>query len=157
MWNTGERVMFFLQRENGYLRTTCDQYKSCTITVLSGAHPSFRANSPEAGIIDLLLTRGQGVADSQFVGAIENFHAFYIDPNYVVGRLRRLIAEETGPVAQAACKKLQATLNSNCVPAPWNIGPWAIPCNERGKTKLPCAPGCCQFGEKPPLHNEGQE
>lgn len=138
-WNVGDRMMFFLQQENGYLRTICDHYKGCTMEVFSGAHRGFRAGKIGDAIIDLLLTRGEGAGDEQMIRAINiSSRAADLDPAYAMRKLRKLAAEETPAVAKAACQKLQLELNAICVPVPWNRGPWAVACNERLKTDTLC-------------------
>ncbi len=148
-WQVGDRVMFFLRCENGYLRTVEDQRSGgTTIRVFSGAHPGFREDIPAHGVIDLLLTRGEGAGDEQMIQAIDGFHVSEVDPEYSVQKLRKLIGEETPPIATAACQKLKSILDM-CFPPPYNAGPWQAPCNDRSKMNLPCPGPCCGYGENP--------
>ena len=83
--------MFFLRRENGYLRTIGDQYFSFTaIQVFNGAHPGFQGGGSPDSVIDFLLTRGEVTGDEQMVLAIrESARVADIDRDYVCGSCSR--------------------------------------------------------------------
>lgn len=69
---TGHSEIFFLQRDNGKLRTICDGWRSCIIWVRTGTHYKSR---PELGpieevLVSVLLSRGDHTTDSQLPDAI---------------------------------------------------------------------------------------
>ena len=74
--------------------------------------------------------------------------SFDLDQNYCVEKLRKLIANETPPVATAACKRLQQIMD-DCTEPP-NFGPFAASCNERANMTFPCPGRCCQYPQKHP-------
>lgn len=136
-WRMGDRVMFFLLRENGHLRAACDQHSDCTINVLSGAHRGYRPQSTDVttSIIDILLTRGQGATDRQMVKAIDDFHLYSMNAEYAIGALQKLAGQETPVVSKAARQKLDEELSTNCTQPPGCGGnPWDVPCNTYRKT-----------------------
>ncbi|HEX4230471.1 MAG TPA: hypothetical protein VHZ07_17480 [Bryobacteraceae bacterium] len=149
IWTMGDRMMFFLRHEDGYLRTIGDQRSGATtIQVFSGAHPGLRTGDPATLILDTLLSRGQGARDEQMIRAIQRAPA-NIAPEYYVRKLRALIAEETPAVAGAACEALKTRLDE-CAPSPWNFGAWQVPCNDRANMNLPCPGPCCGYGKTSP-------
>lgn len=143
-WKVGDRVMFFLRRENGYLRTIGDQYfNSTAVQVFSGTHPEFRGSGAPNSVIDLLLTPGQGVGDEQMARAIqESARVADLDRDYAIRKLQPLIERGTPVVAMAACQELKTLLES-CAQTNCSLGFWQIPCNDNAKLNLPCPGPCC--------------
>jgi hypothetical protein len=143
-WKVGDRVMFLLRRENGYLRTIGDQsFNSTAIQVFSGRHPGFRSGSFPDSVINLLLTRGERVGDEQMIRAIqESARVTEIHRDYAIRKLQPLIEHETPAVAAAACKELRALVES-CSQIGCTSGFWQIPCNDNAKLNLPCPGQCC--------------
>jgi len=106
----GHYEIFFLQKDNGHLRTICEDRRTCVYWVRTGAHPDYKPdpNLPiEAVIADLLLTRGPNTNDRQVIDAI--YHAR--NPETPLAPLRRklkeLAAQESLPVRAAAQMKLR--------------------------------------------------
>lgn len=137
-WRMGDRVLFFLLRDHGHLRTACDQYNNCAIDVFSGAHPGYKSpsNDVTASIIDILLTRGQNASDQQMIKAIDDFHLYAMNAEYAMGALQKLAKEETPVVRSAARRKLGQELTDNCTqPTGYVTGPWEVPCLDYRKTR----------------------
>jgi hypothetical protein len=104
-WHIGDREMFFLRWDSGVLRTICDAYAACVISVFSGAHPEFRVAPGRPishAIIDLLLTRGEGCNDDQMVRAIERSDAEHFSKEYTIKKLEELATTETPEVRAKA-------------------------------------------------------
>lgn len=115
-WHVGDREIFFLRRDSGVLRTTCDFLQYCVIPVRTGAHPKFKLDPSKPindSIIDFLLTRGIGASDGDMIQAIEKTPGDNFSKEYWIQKLQQLAAQETPPVRQAACKVL-AVWNRNC-------------------------------------------
>lgn len=143
-WHIGDRVMFFLQRENGYLRTLCDRWRHCTRAVLTGSHLGYRprSNDVTVSIIDILLTRGQGASDQQIAEAIQAFRPSDFNPTYAVQKLQELAQEETPVVREVARQKIEEELTYNCQRPPTYVtGPWEVPCLDYRKTHPYPPPG----------------
>ena len=105
------RRVFWLERDSGVFRTSCDGVDSCTLAINSGTHRGYRlagGKTVEQAIVDLRLTRGEGeVDDKWFAGSIENS----APPDeavrdYYIGKLKALAQTEHGPVRAAAGKVL---------------------------------------------------
>ena len=109
-WQIGDRIMFFLQRENGYLRTVCDQWRGCAPYVYSGSHVGYKPHSNDVteSIIDMFLTRGTGASDQDMLQAIDKFRLYLINADYVIKNLRKLAQNETPPVRKAASDEIGA-------------------------------------------------
>jgi hypothetical protein len=136
-WRAGDRLMFFLQRENGYLRTVCDQWKHCTVNVFSGAHADYqpRSNDVTHAMIDILLTRGRGATDQQMIKAIDAFNMYSMNTDYAIEALEKLAKSETPAVSKAARQQLDQELSMNCTQPPGCGGnPWDVPCVAYRKT-----------------------
>ena len=109
LWSVGVRKLFWLRRDSGVLRTACDASDSCTLFVLSGAHPRYKPNLQqplEYAVVDLLLTRGEGTVDE-----IEFASSIWWVPDqglqhYVVEKLKGLALTEDGFVKTSACQQL---------------------------------------------------
>jgi hypothetical protein len=117
-WHIGDRELFFLQRDTGVLRTICDNYAHCVIPVLSGSHADvqFDASKPiTKRIVDILLTRGEGCTDQDWIKAIEKDgdRAFLFDREYTIKKLQLLSASEMPGVREQSCNVL-ATLGQPC-------------------------------------------
>ena len=109
---TGDREIFFLQRDNGQLRTICDGGHNCVVKVPTGAHPHYkRSDSPTINdaILDILFTRGEGATDQQVLAALR------LNVNFgeqaTVKALERLVKTESPEVATQACLFLEHGFN----------------------------------------------
>jgi hypothetical protein len=110
-WREEDREMFFLQENDGLLRTVCDTYAHCVLPVYSGRHDSAKPNS-EAwigdAIADILLTPGENSTTEEMVQAIAiSAGACYdFSPRRTIGKLTQFV--ETGPlrIRQEACAAL---------------------------------------------------
>jgi hypothetical protein len=117
-WPRGYRRVFWLRRDDGVLRTSCDGRDSCTVIVASGAHPHYVRDSSQTlgrAIADLELTRGDGVVDADFAKQIEEGTGTDgVPKEYLFERLRSLAATEVPVVRAAACRVL-ASYRQRCV------------------------------------------
>lgn len=103
------RRVLWLRRDSGVLRTACDGWDYCTMPANSGAHPSYRPdpNKPLGyALADMLLTRGEGVTDTEFAAQVDWGAPSTIPEAYVVEKLQHLAATESPVVRAAACKQL---------------------------------------------------
>ena len=83
------RRVFWLERDSGVFRTSCDGVDSCTLAINSGTHRGYRlagGKTVEQAIVDLSLTRGESeVDDKWFAGSIrgappdESVRDYYIE------------------------------------------------------------------------------
>ncbi len=106
-WRMGDRLIFFLRRDSGVLRTVIDTWASPTVPVLTGEHPGYRprtGESVEDSIVDILLDRGQHCGDECEAAAVSHFALEYFDLAYAVQKLRQ-IGVGRGPEAAAAAKE----------------------------------------------------
>jgi hypothetical protein len=118
-WHLGDRIVFFLRREDGVLRTTCDFRRYCALQVYSGAHPEFRpdASKPLAdNLVDLLLTRGERCTDKQMADAILKSRTPEISEAYAYQQLSQLAIKGPLEITRAACEMLSVA-NRKCPPA----------------------------------------
>jgi hypothetical protein len=109
--------IFYLQKEAGVWRTSCDYYAHCADLVLTGAHPHFRRNPARPiadDILDLLFTRedGAGVSDGTMVDAIggkRNYGRHWADERMddFVKLLEKTVQTESPTVPTAACEQLR--------------------------------------------------
>jgi hypothetical protein len=110
-WQVGQREMLFLQANNGYLRTVCDTYAHCAIQVLSGSHSSLSGPGTWIGqkIVDVLLTRGEGVTDEAFAQAVNRSSgaAYDFDRMHTMEVLRQNAASDKPAIRDAALAALQ--------------------------------------------------
>lgn len=103
------RRVFWLKSDSGVLRTACDGWDYCTMSVASGAHPNYR---PDAGkllgqaLADILFTRGEGATDAEFAAQLEYGATSTIPETYLVEKLQHLAATEVPIVRAAACELL---------------------------------------------------
>lgn len=108
LWAKGSRRIWWLRRDGGVLRTTCDGVDGCTLSLASGAHPGYRmaaGQSIDSAVVELRMTRGKGPVREIAFGTIimEGPRADVPEP-FVIGFLRRLVETEKGVVHQAACE-----------------------------------------------------
>ena len=106
-WRIGDRLIFFLRRDSGVLRTVIDTWALPTVPVLTGGHPGYRprtGESVEDSVIDILLDRGQHCGDECEAAAVSHFGLDYFDLAYAVEKLRQ-IGVGRGPEAAAAAKE----------------------------------------------------
>lgn len=72
----GHSELFFLQPDNGRLRTICDGSRSCIIWVRTESHYHFHVDASQSireALVDLLLSRGDHTTDEQMLDAM--YHA----------------------------------------------------------------------------------
>ncbi len=108
----GDREIFFLQRDNGQLRTICDGGHNCVVKVRTGAHRHYkRADSPTINdaIEDILLTRGDDATDQQLLAALRFNRNFGEQAR--IRALERLVKTESPEVAKDACLSLEHSFN----------------------------------------------
>ncbi len=110
LWKVGGRRVLWLRKDSGVLRTACDGWDGCTMSVQSGAHVNYRPGPEkpiEYALADLLLTRGEGTVDNMgFASEIERGVPDQGLQGYVVVKLRHLALSEHGDIKSAACKLL---------------------------------------------------
>jgi hypothetical protein len=105
MWSVGNRRIFWVRRDAGVLRTTCDGWDGCTYGVYSGAHPHLNVDPRkplDKALADIALTRGEGRTDeAKFAGAIDRGGPSSEDYNIVA--YRDLALSERFAIREAAC------------------------------------------------------
>jgi len=109
-WQIGDRLIFFLQRDSGVLRTVIDTWAVAAVPVPTGAHPSYRPGSGETtvdSVIDILLDKGEGCDDKQFAFAVSSFSKDFWDLPYTVQKLRQIADGPDIAAAQAAKNELE--------------------------------------------------
>jgi hypothetical protein len=107
LWSLGDRHVFYVRPDSGVLRLACDIVDHCTIIVRSGAHPSYKSDPTipvNEAVTDILLTRGEGVTDEQFITALKYGGPAPVD--YIVDKLNRIASSEDIRLRTAACKQL---------------------------------------------------
>ena len=110
-WHIGDREIFFLRRDSGVLRTICDYMHFCVVPVMTGSHPGFKLDlsKPVAyGIVDLLLTKGQGISDAEMANAIVKSPADSFSKDYTLQKLQQLTLSGSPEIHNAACEMLAA-------------------------------------------------
>jgi hypothetical protein len=117
-WHIGDRELFFLQQDTNVLRTVCDSYAHCVVPVLSGSHADLKPDPSKPiteRIVDLLLTRGEGCSERDWLNAIEKDgdRARLFDMEYTIKKLQLLSASEMPGVRKQSCGVL-ATLGKTC-------------------------------------------
>jgi hypothetical protein len=120
-----QRYIFYLQKESGIWRTSCDYYEHCADLVLTGGHPHFKRNPARPigdDILDLLFTRedGQGVSDGTMVDAISSRMNYgrrwiYERMDDFVKLLEKTVQTESPAVRTEACEQLR-TYGKPCKP-----------------------------------------
>jgi hypothetical protein len=114
-WQVGGRRVFWLRRDSGVLRTVCDGWDGCTMSVRSGAHPGYRTDpgrSINYALADLRLTRGEGaVNEIGFATDVLNGVPAGVRDDalqaYIVRKLLLLARSNQGAVRSSACESLQ--------------------------------------------------
>jgi hypothetical protein len=108
-WKPGDRMMFFLQKDSGVLRTVCDNYRGCVVPVLTGFHPA-RNGETDLDLVDniqrILLSRGEKCSDEMLIQAMSRPASFEWQQQDLVRALERLAIRETGIVRRGACGEL---------------------------------------------------
>lgn len=108
-WKSGERMMFFLQKDSGVFRTICDNYRDCVVPVLTGFHPAQNGETA-LDLIDkiqrILLSRGEKCSDEMLLRAMSRPASLERQQQDLVRAFERLAIQETGVVRQGACKQL---------------------------------------------------
>jgi len=110
-WHLGDRMIFFLRRDAGVLRTTCDFRDYCVVQVFSGAHPGFKATPDKSlaeNIVDLLLTRGADSSNRQMIKAITKSRVLDFSEGYALRKIEQLVLGGPQEVTNAACDLLSA-------------------------------------------------
>jgi hypothetical protein len=109
-WTVGSRRIFWLRRDSQVLRTACDGWDGCTMSVQSGSHLNYQRDTQkpiEYALADLLLTRGGGTVNE--IGFATEIGRGVPDQElqgYVVEKLRNLALTEHGDVRSSACEML---------------------------------------------------
>jgi hypothetical protein len=109
-WQIGDRLIFFLQRDSGVLRTVIDTWAVAAVPVTTGAHPNYRAKPGESAVdsvIDILLDKGEGCDDKQLAYAVSSFSKDFWDLPYTIEKLRQIADGPYAAAAQAANKELE--------------------------------------------------
>ncbi len=108
-WHVGDRVMFFLRKEAGELRTACDFSDRCAVPVFSGSHPGFEVNPGRPlgySIIDFLLTKGYAIGDEQMIKAVFSDRPSLFSDSYTIEKLKQLSTSGAPEIRKAACESL---------------------------------------------------
>jgi hypothetical protein len=104
------RRILWLCRDGGALRMACDGWDGCTMPVMSGAHPRYRADpqkSLDHALVDILLTRGEGnINNVRFASQILWGTPDQGFQGYVIEKLGHLALTESGDVKSSACPQL---------------------------------------------------
>jgi hypothetical protein len=114
LWTVGSRRIFWLRRDAGVLRTVCDGWDGCTMSVNSGAHLRYRPDPRKSlsyALADLRLTRGEGTVNEIGFASEVSRGVPVGTPDqhleaYVVEKLRLLASTERGDVKSSACELL---------------------------------------------------
>jgi hypothetical protein len=109
-WRVGDRLIWFLRRDAGVLRTVLDTWAQCTDPVLTGSHVNYRPRPGETlsqMVVDILLDRGEGCSDQQMVEALSKSVPEWFDLPYTVQKVRRLSEDKSPEVRKAAREKLE--------------------------------------------------
>lgn len=110
-WHISDHEIFFLWRDGGVLRTTCDCLHGCAVPVRTGAHRDYRPNPAEPMphvLVDILLTQGEGCSPEQMANAIDRAapEAYGWDPEYTIAKIERLAATGTAAIQTHARAQL---------------------------------------------------
>ncbi len=112
-WKPGERDMFFLQEDSGVFRTICDNYRGgCVISVLTGAHPSWKRDRKRTiteDILNFLLSRGENCGDAAMLEAVNLAERYDYDPpqeRTAIRTVEQVAIHETPAVQHGACQVL---------------------------------------------------
>jgi hypothetical protein len=111
-WRLGDRLMFFLVKEDGNFRFYCDVDLACAVPILTGQHPEFKYNPKLAlgdNIAEVLLSRGVGCRDREMIEAMSSSGADLFSPNYFRFKLQMFAQTETSAVRKAASELLAKT------------------------------------------------
>ncbi len=106
----GHYQVFLLQKEDGKLRTICEDRRTCVYWVRTGAHPGYVPNPAfplEESIADLMLSRGPHTDDRQMIDAIYHSRLPARPAEPAIRKLRILAQDETAPVRAAAKDELR--------------------------------------------------
>lgn len=109
-WRIGDRLIWFLRRDAGVLRTVLDTWAQGTDPVFTGSHVNYRPRPGEPlsqMIVDILLNRGAGCTDKQLVEALSKSVPEWFDLPYTVQKVRRLRGDKSPEVRKAAREKLE--------------------------------------------------
>jgi hypothetical protein len=115
----GDRELFFLQSDNGALRTICDNFAHCVIDVHTGSHQGFQRHGDRwigNDLADILLDPGSGCGDAQLAISLEQSApaARELAGDYALRKLELVAGKRTGPVRDAACRMLSEMGESFC-------------------------------------------
>jgi hypothetical protein len=112
-----ELYIFYLQRDTGVWRTSCDYYEHCADLVLTGRHPHFKRNPARPigdDILDLLFTRedSMGTSDGVMVDAIGSRRGYgrrwiYERKDSFDKLLEKTVQTESPAVRTEACEQLR--------------------------------------------------
>lgn len=121
--NPGERRIFFLQKENGVLRT-CVDVVSSSFVVMSGEHNVEVPSQPrniKAEIAEILLSPGANFDEEQYVNNALHGYAVGVVPRMIgrrgtIGLLRRIQALDNRRVSVEACmvSYILSWIGDNC-------------------------------------------
>lgn len=67
------RRIFWLKRDSGVLRTACDGWDYCTMSVTSRSHPNCKPDPRKPlgyALADICLTQGEGAIDAEFAAQV---------------------------------------------------------------------------------------
>jgi hypothetical protein len=109
-WRVGDRLIWFLRRDAGVLRTMLDTWAQGTDPDFTGSHVNYRPRPGEPlsqMIVDILLDRGKGCSDQQIVEALSKSVPEWFDLPYTVEKVRRLSEDKSPEVRKAARQKLE--------------------------------------------------
>jgi hypothetical protein len=121
----GHSEIFFLQRDNGKLRTICDGWRTCIMWVRTGSHYNFKAE-PGLPIQDVitkvLLSRGDHTTDKQMIDAI--YHPERRWGNLpVFNAFKQLVAQERSPVVRTVALEEIRNFEIHHGPPTWQPHP----------------------------------
>jgi hypothetical protein len=108
-WRIGDRLIWFLRRDAGVLRTVLDTWAQSAKLVFTGSHVNYQPLPGEPlsqMIVDILLDRGDGCSDQQLVEALSESVPEGFDLPYTVQKVRRLNEDKSPEVRKAAREKL---------------------------------------------------
>jgi len=118
-WKLGDREIFFLQRNNGLLRTICDDYAHCVTPLFSGPHPRFVRNPNRwigFDLADILLTPGSGCGEAQLATALSRSTgtARALSGDYALKIVEKTANDSSGQLRIAACQALKEQGRPTC-------------------------------------------
>ena len=111
-WQLGDRELFFLWRDEAFLRPVCDTSAIGVWHVYTGAHQTPKQPLPEA-ITDVLLDARSGSTDQDQINAMIRSLPYWLAKDQTIKKLQQLATTAHPIVRQQACEIL-TTMGQPC-------------------------------------------